>query len=420
MAAAQFLGAFNDNVSKQLAMLVCLQETTKDQQALATAVFAVPFLLFSGTAGYFADRLSKSWIVQTCKIAEIGIQTAGLALAIIVASSGGSLTTAMLIVLFLMGAHSAFFGPPKYGVLPEMLPKETLPKANGVFLATTFLAIIFGWVVAGGLLDLPGRLSLRVAAACSAGVVFAFIGWWASLYLRPTLPAQPTLRFSPKQITVDPATWSIVGKDRLLLGVLLANGTFFLCGGVMHPAVNAFGIQQLNASSWVASALLACVAFGIAAGCAVAGKWCGSKANLGVSKAGASIIVICLELLSATPSVLPKPIEFWIAISALLLFGVGIGAGLLAVPLQVVLQTRPPAEHRGRVLAALSCFNWIGVIISAGYYQLCLLVRHHFDLPPAFTFLAIAIIMLGIAIRLPRHVVERPDSLEQTEQSQPD
>ena len=46
-----------------------------------------------------------------------------------------------MVVLFLMGTHSAFLGPPKYGILPEMLRSEDLPRANGVILMTTFLAI---------------------------------------------------------------------------------------------------------------------------------------------------------------------------------------------------------------------------------------------------------------------------------------
>jgi len=421
MAVAQFFGAFNDNVCKQLAMLICLQETLEDKQASATAVFAIPFLLFSGTAGFLADRISKSWIVQACKVAEVGIQATALLLAVSIGISGGSLTTVMLIVLFLMGIHSAFFGPSKYGVLPEMLPKESLPKANGVFLATTFLAIILGWVVAGALMDVPGSLPFRTAIACTAGVGFALVGWWASLYLRPTAPAQPSLRFSPKQFAVDPATWRVVGKDRLLLGVLIANGTFFLCGGVMHPAVNAFGIQQLQASSsepssTISSGLLSCVAFGIAGGCAVAGRWCGARANLGVSRIGATVIVVCLGLLFLTPSH-PSSENLWIAVSAILLLGVGLGAGLLAVPLQVVLQTRPPAEHRGRVLAALSFFNWIGVLISAAYYKLCLEIRERFDLPPSFAFAAIAVVMLGVAVLLPSRVVERKDSLDYSQET---
>ena len=354
MAVAQFFGAFNDNVCKQLAMLICLQETMEDKQASATAVFAIPFLLFSGTAGFLADRISKSWIVQACKVAEVGIQATALVLAVSIGMSGGSLTTVMLTVLFLMGIHSAFFGPSKYGVLPEMLPKEALAKSERRFSGD----------------DVPrdhSRLGGRRCAewTCQArclserrspvraGVGFALIGWWASLYLRPTPPAQPSLQFSPKQFAVDPATWKVVGKDRLLLGVLVANGTFFLCGGAMHPAVNAFGIQQLKASSSISSGLLSCVAFGIAGGCAIAGRWCGAKANLKVSKIGAATIVACLGLLYLTPTA-PGSQNLWVAISAVLFLGVGLGAGLLAVPLQVVLQTRPPAEHRGRVLAALS------------------------------------------------------------------
>ncbi len=54
--------------------------------------------------------------------------------------------------LFLMGTHSAFFGPGKYGVLPELFAKKDLAKANGLILMTTFLAIIFGTVAAGFLM----------------------------------------------------------------------------------------------------------------------------------------------------------------------------------------------------------------------------------------------------------------------------
>jgi hypothetical protein len=50
----------------------------------------------------------------------------------------------------MMGAHSAFFGPGKYGILPEMLRERDLPRANGFMLMLTFLAIIFG-TVAGAL-----------------------------------------------------------------------------------------------------------------------------------------------------------------------------------------------------------------------------------------------------------------------------
>src|SRR5690606_23623095 len=135
-----FLGAFNDNLFKQLVLLLCVDlarnDPTQDQQGWAGVCFAVPFILFSGYAGFLSDRNSKRRIVVLAKVAEVLIMAMGL-----LAFLSGSLT-ALFVVLFLMGTQSAFFGPGKYGILPELLRDEDLPRANGIFLMTTFLAVI--------------------------------------------------------------------------------------------------------------------------------------------------------------------------------------------------------------------------------------------------------------------------------------
>src|SRR5260221_1022988 len=78
MTATQFLGAFNDNLFKQLALLLAVggpaslivassmvdgssspPRTGPDLQSLAMFLFATPFLLFSGLAGFVSERLSK-------------------------------------------------------------------------------------------------------------------------------------------------------------------------------------------------------------------------------------------------------------------------------------------------------------------------------------------------------------------------
>ena len=51
--------------------------------------------------------------------------------------------------VFLMGVHSAIFGPSKYGLLPELLPERKLSWGNGVLELGTFISII-GGTVAGG------------------------------------------------------------------------------------------------------------------------------------------------------------------------------------------------------------------------------------------------------------------------------
>src|SRR4051795_5728809 len=114
MAITQFLGAFNDNLFKQLILLLAtptaaelLAGTGKDRQSMATNVFAIPFLLFSGFAGYVSDRVSKRSIVVVAKCAEVIIMLLGFVgfwWYGIVGFNG------MMLVLFLMGVHSAFFG----------------------------------------------------------------------------------------------------------------------------------------------------------------------------------------------------------------------------------------------------------------------------------------------------------------------
>ena len=73
----QFLGAFNDNLYKQLALLLFVavpvgpEGKKTDLQVVALLAFSLPFILFSGFAGYLSDRWSKSRIIVGCKIAEV-------------------------------------------------------------------------------------------------------------------------------------------------------------------------------------------------------------------------------------------------------------------------------------------------------------------------------------------------------------
>ena len=93
MLITQFLGAFNDNVYKQLVLLMAMpvtvvaanaaadaatQQQGEDLQGWATFVFSLPFVLFSGYAGYLSDRFSKTPIIVYSKVAEIAVMILGL------------------------------------------------------------------------------------------------------------------------------------------------------------------------------------------------------------------------------------------------------------------------------------------------------------------------------------------------------
>ncbi|HTA29107.1 MAG TPA: hypothetical protein VK731_01405, partial [Candidatus Cybelea sp.] len=129
----QFQGAFSDNVLKNLVifmiigMNVSLAEKHKIGE-LVGALFSLPFILFSMAGGFLADRFSKRTISVGVKIFEMFVMLLALAgfawqQKLLTEGVAASMQTCwpLLGCVLLMGSHSAFFGPSKYGLLPELL-----------------------------------------------------------------------------------------------------------------------------------------------------------------------------------------------------------------------------------------------------------------------------------------------------------
>src|SRR5580693_3515994 len=145
LIATQFQGAFNENALKFLVIyLILALERDNAQRAshefLVGVLFAAPFILFSLAGGFLADRFSKRTVTIQTKIFEVGVM-----LLAVVSLVGPNFRLA-LVAIFLVCTQGAFFGPSKYGLLPEILPDEKLSWGNGVLELGTFLGIIAGSV----------------------------------------------------------------------------------------------------------------------------------------------------------------------------------------------------------------------------------------------------------------------------------
>jgi acyl-[acyl-carrier-protein]-phospholipid O-acyltransferase/long-chain-fatty-acid--[acyl-carrier-protein] ligase len=414
MLATQFLGAFNDNLFKQLVLLLSIQAAlggASDRQGLAMFVFAAPFLAFTGYAGYLADRLSKRSIVVACKVAEIGIMALG-AIAFVAYESNRSLWP-LYIVLFLMGTHSAFFGPAKYGILPEMLRGSDLPRSNGLLLMSTFLAIIFGTVVAGVLLRYFGHTLWVASLLC---MTIAVAGTLSALWVRRVPPANPNLKFELSAITVPHDMRALLRQDRPLMLALLVSSMFWHLAGMVPPAVNPMGKIELAVGDDWTSVLTGAIGVGIAVGCAVGGMVSGGQVDFRLVRVGSVGILLGLVVM-AVPSGgdvsllrasdghlehLPgigeahQWLGFYGSLPTLLLLGAF--TGMFAVPLQVFMQCRPPDGKKGRMIAVMNQANWIGIIISAGLYQALAWLIEAFGWPRSVMFLFIALLMLPVAM----------------------
>jgi len=394
--ATQFLGAFNDNLFKELVLLLCVEYSRthpgEEYQAHATVLFSVPFILFSGFAGYLSDRYPKPTAILACKIAEVVIVLCGMA-ALATHQLWGPLA-----VLFLMGTHSAFFGPPKYGMLPEMLRAKDLPRANGIMLMVTFLAIIFGLSAAGAAIHIGERWwhgeLWPTSGACLIVAVLGVITAWR---IRRLPAAEPGLRFQPSSLFMTPETMWLIWNDRELRGVLTVSSMFWFIGGVVYPqATNAFGKLQLGMDDLRTGMLAACTGVGIAVGCVVAGALSKDRIRAWVVRVGGFGIAASLAALS-----IPGPERGQTLLgtygSAAALVSVGFFAGFFSVPLQVYLQAKAPSSQKGRVVAAMNLVNWIGIAGSGLVYGACAAIIGRFHLPHATTFGICAVMMLLIA-----------------------
>lgn len=400
MTVTQFLGAFNDNVYKQLLLLTCLEAAKgghgPDRQGLATAMFALPFVLFSGFAGFLADKFAKKTIFVLCKVAEIVVMLLGVGAFWLMAENPGFLGPAIG-VIFLMGTHSAFFGPAKYGILPEMLRDRDLPAANGYIQMTTFMAIILGMPFGGKLKDVLGD---RLWLACSVCVAIAALGTLTSLFVRRVPRAQPGLQLNAWDFVAGKETWKMFGRDRTLLGVLFVYAYFWFVAGIVPQSVNAYGKLQLEVTDFQTSLMTAWTSIGIAIGCVSAGKISGEKVSFGLVKLGAWGITLSFAALAGIGQLgqLCLESQTTFMISQAVLAVAGIFTGFMAVPLQVFLQVRPPAGEKGQVMGAMNLSTWTGIFFASGVYEVSAMAVNRFHLLPSTVFLICSVLMFPIAL----------------------
>jgi acyl-[acyl-carrier-protein]-phospholipid O-acyltransferase / long-chain-fatty-acid--[acyl-carrier-protein] ligase len=183
----QFQGAFSDNVLKNLVifMFLGLNLSLAEKHEVAekaNALFSPPFILFSFYGGFMADRFSKRTVTIAVKIFEI------IVMSFVCAGLVWQNRQMLLAGIFCMGVHSAFFGPSKYGLLPELLAEKKLSWGNGWIEFGTYTAIILGGVAAALMHQLFS------ASPVWSGIILitlAFVGLGTSLGITRVPAADP-------------------------------------------------------------------------------------------------------------------------------------------------------------------------------------------------------------------------------------
>ena len=163
---AQFLGVFNDNAFKMLAILAVIGSQTGYFRDAAfmfamTVAYVLPFLLMTAPAGAVSDRFQKRYVLILAKFVELLVMTLG-AFCLGRTSFWGAVP--LLAVMFLMTAQTSFFSPAFQAILPETFTEKELSKANGDIGMASFIAAISGIGAAPLLKSLAGSISVGLSA----------------------------------------------------------------------------------------------------------------------------------------------------------------------------------------------------------------------------------------------------------------
>ena len=407
----QFLGAGNDNLFKfafTVMITYQLQVSWLPAQLAGLvigALFILPFLLFSATAGQATDKFEKTRVIRFVKNLEIAIM--------LIAAYGfwASDVIILLACVFLMGLHSTIFGPVKFAYLPQHLSERELTGGNGMVEMGTFVAILLGQVAGGLLVAIPDVGRHYVAIGC---VLVALIGRATAQGVPASPSSDPTLRINWNPVTETWRNLKLARENIVVFRSLLGISWMWFFGAVFLSLFPAFAKEVLHGNEQVASLLLVVFSIGIGTGSLLCEMLSKRHVEIGLVPMGAiGMSVFAIDLYFASRGLAPSAgytLSAFLAVPAhwrvmadlalLSLF-----AGLYSVPMYALIQLRSQPSHRARIIAANNILNALFMIVSS--LGVGALLSANFTIPQVFliTGLLNAVVAFYIFMLVPEYLL---------------
>lgn len=373
MIACTCLSAFNQNYFKNAFTILItyrLAEMTGNSAetliSVASALFILPFFLFSGIAGNIADHYPKQAVVRVLKIIEVALYIAAFG-----AMLSGEIW-AMLVVLGLIGTQAAFFSPVKYAILPSLLHHDEMIAGNGINEAGTYISILIGTML-GGLLVLQPSGPYVVGIPM---IILALIGIGASIYIPQSDRGNPTLPLSFNPVTT---TWMMLKQSwangRIFAGIL-GISWFWTLGALYLMQLPILAKNVLGVNEEIVTFLYALFSIGIGIGSLLCHTLLRGQvkmhfvpwAILGVSLCGADIWWSTAGMLhegtqyTGFRDYLDTAHDWRMTFDFLMM---AIFGGMFIVPLYTMLQVESDEHDRARAIASNNIVNAFFIAVSA-------------------------------------------------------
>lgn len=371
LLAGQFLGAFGDNaiLAVIVGQLTYLQKAgaitaaeLRTSNTLYTSLLFLPYVLLAPLAGYLNDRYAKTtWLTGGNALKLLGTGVCALSVWLGPVWQG--------LGYLLVGVGSCFYGPAKYGILPEILPRERLVKANGMVELLTLVAILAGAIAGSVLAD-----AFKDRVLVSYGVLGLIFGAALLLnFLMTPTSGNPEVRLGRSVGAFTGHLRDLLRSPRLGR-VLVGTALFWVCGAAMKINFQPWGLEVLKLPDNTQIALLGLwLSVGVMAGSVLAGQWhpvgdLRRTQRYGFALAGLLALLWSVDTLGfwRTPVIQLGPLHLVGPVVALLI-ATGVTAGLFLIPLNAALQAESHPDRLGKTIAVQNLFDNLGMLLAGAF-----------------------------------------------------
>ncbi|EHC18733.1 MFS transporter [Fischerella thermalis] len=306
--------------------------TENSMYSALMVVFTVPAILFGSAGGVFVDRFPKKLIMVGSDVVR------GLLTLLIPFLPRQFLI--LLILTFAISSVTQFFAPAEQAVIPLLVRRENLMAANALFSSTMMGALIVGFAI--------GEPSLSWAKH-SLGPEYGQELVVAVLYLSSAGMMQPinfkdNRTIGDQEVAIHP--WAdfkqglrYLKRNRLVLNAMLQLVTLYcVFAALVVLAIQLaaeFGLKEKQFGFFLAAA-----GVGMVIGAAILGHW-GDKFH---HKPLPLIGFLMMAVVLGTFTFVHK-----LSLALVLCAVLGIGAALIGVPMQTLIQQQTPPSMLGKV-----------------------------------------------------------------------
>ncbi len=412
LLVGQFLGAFGDNaiLAVIVGQLTYLEKSgaitaaeLRTNNTIYTSLLFVPYVLLAPLAGYLNDRYAKtSWLIGGNALKLFGTLVCALSV------WGGPLWQG--VGYFIVGIGGCFYGPAKYGILPEILPRERLVKANGMVELLTLVAIL-GGAIAGSVMADVFKDHVLTSFVILTGIFGSAL--LANFFMTRTAP-KPEVRLSSSVAEFGHHLRDLFTSPRLSR-ILIGTSLFWVCGAAMKINFQPWGLEVLHLPDNTQISLLGLwLSVGVMAGSVLAGQL-HKVSDLRRTQSYGFLLAGMLALLFSVNS-----LSFWrmpvvhvgslllVVPVVILLIATGIAAGLFLIPLNAALQAESDETKLGKTIAVQNLGDSLGMCTASLYSFAC--VKAGLSSSGVFLGLAIGVVAIVACLKYPAARPVRPNS----------